>query len=242
VRVWRGVRADGVSRDAFRVRMGQVFIPAAVQIQAPLGLTACLPTVLPIDRPDGLPDEIALAFYESKAVYGRTLRATTAGRTYSLLHGAVFSLRASRSGFPSLLGAELRPDVPYYLFTQPADWYLGECRLLIGTPPAGTNPPAFRGTVHRLLRRLQGRPPKDLDGAIVVATDQYLLYWEHWRDECPGLSTVSDLSRLVKPVMTTTARPERVASDAFAPYPGLTIPAEGDSLNLQFERRALLPW
>jgi hypothetical protein len=42
--------------------------------------------------------------------------------------------------------------------------------------------------------------------------------------------------------MTTTARRERVASDAFAPYPGLTIPAEGESLNLQFERRALLPW
>lgn len=242
VRVWRGVRADGVSRDAFRVRMGQVFIPAAVQTQAPLGLTACLPTVLPIDRPDGLPDEIALAFYESKEVYGRTPKATTAGRTYSLLHGAVFSLRASRSGFPSLLGAELRPDVPYHLFTQPADWYVGECRLLIGIPPAGTNPPAFRATIHRLLHRLQGRPPKDLDGAIVVATDQYLLYWEHWRDKCPGPSAVSDLSRLVKPVMTTTARPERVASDAFAPYPGLTIPAEGDSLNLQFERRALLPW
>ena len=66
VRVWRGFKAEGTSNAEFRDKIGRIFIPAAVQTQAPLGMTAYLPAVLPEARPPAIPDEIALVFYKNR--------------------------------------------------------------------------------------------------------------------------------------------------------------------------------
>jgi 5-methylthioadenosine/S-adenosylhomocysteine deaminase len=237
VRVWRGFKAEGTSSTEFRDKIGSIFIPAAVQTQAPLGMTAYLPAVLPEARPPAIPDEVALVFYESQAAYGRTSETTT-GRVYTLLHRSMFS-PASKSGFPVALDGELAADKAYHLFADEADWYGGECRLLVGTPKGGQNGDAFRGSVRAILETLQQTRPSGLDGAIVLAADSYLLYWEHWTEKS-GQGATDALAGMVDVVLDTTARPQKVARNGFDIYPGIEV-AAGAALNLKFIRRALRP-
>jgi len=237
VRVWRGIKAMGTSNAEFRDKIGHIFIPTAVQTQAPLGMTAYLPTVLPASKPKKVPDEIALVFYESQATYTRT-SVTTSGRAYSLLHGALFSLAASKSGFPVKLGRNLAADTPYFLFPNAADWSGGQCRLLVGTPRSNHPPAKLRRSAYRVLKTLQRRRPKGLDGGIVVASNSYFLYWEHWRDRI-GKGAVEVLARMLKPVIIVKPRAATVATNGFASYAGLTIGKNGAALNLQFDRHAL---
>jgi hypothetical protein len=237
VRVWRGFKADGTPSAEFRKKIGRIFIPAAVQTQAPLGMTAYLPAVLPDERPPAMPDEIALVFYESQTAYDRT-GDTTVGRVYSLLHRSLFSFPRSKTGFPVALDGELAADTPYHLFSDEADWYGGECRLLVGTPKSGQND--FRGSVHGILEALRRDRPPGLDGAIVLAADSYLLYWEHWTDKS-GQGAAAALAKLIDVTLDTTARAQKVPRDGFDIYPGLEIAAGGAALNLRFVRRALRP-
>jgi hypothetical protein len=88
VRVWRGYRLATLSPQAFLANLGSIFLPITMQMQRLYGLTAYLPTVLPLTTPAELPDEIALVFYESQQAYTNT-KQYVGGRAYSLLHPAV---------------------------------------------------------------------------------------------------------------------------------------------------------
>lgn len=240
VRVWRGFRADGMSNGDFYERLGRNFIPMTVQALAWLGMTAYLPTVLPDKKPASVPDEIALVFYESQDAYRRTFQ-TTIGRAYGLLHEPVFSA-GSKSGFPRLLGDVFQAHQPYYLFEQDVDWYHGQCRVLVGTRKSNQTQAAFHERLHRTLKSLQKRPPKGLDGAIVSASEDCLVYWEHWAD---GARMVDDkiarLAGLVRVILLKQAMPMRVPTELTEKYEGLTVKG-GECLNLRFQRRALYPW
>jgi predicted dienelactone hydrolase len=79
-----------------------------------------------------------------------------------------------------------------------------------------------------------------LEGAIVLASDGFLVYWEHWTD--PALADggqTSALAALVIPVLLADASPAKVPADLAQIYPGLEIEG-GKCLNLRFERRRLL--
>jgi 5-methylthioadenosine/S-adenosylhomocysteine deaminase len=238
VRVWAGFRADGTSSADFRDKIGRTLIPATVQTQAPLGMTAYLPTVLPDAKPPSVPDEIALMFYESQAVYSGAA-ATTFGRVYALLQGSLFS-PASKSGFPKPLDGELERDQPYFLFPDAVDWYGGRCLCMVGTPRPGVEPQEFRRSVRQLLGTLQQARPDGLDGAIVMVADAYMLCWEHWSGDA-GKGAIDALAGLVEPVLAGEARAGKVAAGGFEAYSGLAIDPPGAALNLKFVRRALRP-
>ena len=87
--------------------------------------------------------------------------------------------------------------------------------------------------------RLQQNRHSGLDGAIVIAADSYLLYWEHWRENSGQVRTDA-LAGMVDVVLDTKARPEKVARNGFDIYPGIEV-AAGAALNLKFIRRALRP-
>lgn len=246
VRVWRGFRQPGMKPEDFGEQLGSVFIPSAVQTQLPLGMTAYLPTVLPYHKPASLPDEIALVFYESKEVYGRTFR-TTAGRAYGLLHGTIFAPTRgasprSASGWPVLLEEEVETDKAYHLFKTATDWQNGPVRLFVGTREEDTETSEFTTAAGSLCKKIQSSPPKDLDGAIVVVTEDYLIYWEHWSgDQAKDHASLGGLRHIVKPVLDREADPMKVVENAFTEYAGPQIQG-GESWNLQFARRREFPW
>src|SRR5438552_17382845 len=113
VRVWRGYKLSSLPQQTFLGNLGAIFIPVTAILQRLYGLTAYLPTVLPLEKPAGVPDEIALVFYTAQQAYNDT-KLIAGGRAYSLLHSAVFDLTQSQSGFPTLLGNQLDFDTPYY--------------------------------------------------------------------------------------------------------------------------------
>jgi hypothetical protein len=135
VRVWRGFKLPTFTPSNFLIALGTIFIPVTAQLQSLYGLSAYLPTVLPTSKPDGVPDEIALVFYETQKAYNDTSQ-IVGGRAYSALHKTVFAFPASLSGFPVLLGpAAPALDQPYYLFTKPVDWQQGFTQVFVGGAP-----------------------------------------------------------------------------------------------------------
>lgn len=238
VRVWRGFRAPDLEPAKFREKLGTLFIPSTVQFLSRLGLTAYLPTVLPDDKPDGLPDEIALVFYASQTAYHDTFK-TLGGRAYAELHKPVFSPR-SKSGFPVKFDAALEPDKPYHLFDNAADWQYGTCKVLVGGRPEGQDEGEFRAAVGEWLaeecaREVQQRP----DGAIVCISADYLIYWEHWADTARARrSRIRSLARLVQQVLLENARPLSLSAPFDVDFAGIEI-AGGEFLNLQFQRQLL---
>jgi len=237
VRVWRGFRVEELEAVKFREKLGTVFIPSTVQFQARLGLTAYLPTVLPDDKPEALPDEIALVFYASQDAYHDTFK-TLGGRVYAELHKPVFSPR-SKSDFPVKLDAAFEPDTPYHLFDNPADWQYGTCKVLVGARPDGQEAGDFRAAVQEWLAQERARTPQGPDGAIVCVAADYLLYWEHWAETARARhSRIRSLSSLVRTVLLENARPVHISAPFDVDFAGIEI-AGGECLTLQFQRQLL---
>lgn len=232
VRVWRGFRRSGLSQDQFFGKLGSIFIPGTVQIQAPVGLTAYLPSVLPRDKHPAAPDEIALVFYRVQQSYDDA-KLTVGGRAYSDLHGLVFDLTKSLSGFPQKFAGELVPDGRYHLFDQPVDWQHGAVAAFVGMRSGG-DAEGFLSAVAGWLGRVQrdGGP----DGAIASASTEYVVYWEHWPDEAAAAaSPIPDLADLVEPVYRKAFEPTPMHHGLWEHYDGLTVNG-GESFNFQFDR------
>ncbi|MCP3966068.1 MAG: amidohydrolase family protein [Lentisphaerae bacterium] len=235
VRVWRGFQVSNLSKTNFRRELGSAFIPTAVQTQVPLGMTAYLPTVLPNNKPEDVPDEIALVFYESQKVYKETFN-TPMGRAYGLLHRSVFS-KQSKSGFPVLLKGDLQCDQPYYLFNKDADWHTGLTRVLIGSRLKNQSVKEFLKQLHKWLHSIQKKPPVNLDGAIVSVSENCLIYWEHWQKEDDSAkSKIPEITDSMETVLLKNADKLKVSMNWLDPCPGPEIKG-GESLNLQFIRR-----
>jgi 5-methylthioadenosine/S-adenosylhomocysteine deaminase len=237
VRVWRGFRADNLDPIKFREKLGTLLIPSTVQLQAPLGLTAYLPAVLPDGKADAVPDEIALVFYESQDAYQSTFK-TLAGRAYAELQQSVFAAH-SQSGFPVKLGDSLEPGTPYYLFDTLADWHYGTCKVLVGTPVNPQDTGNFLSTLHKWLIEEQRRAPEGLDGAIICASESSFIYWEHWYDTALARqSRIKSLAKLVHPVLLENAKTSSISAKLHTDFAGVEI-AGGECLNFQFQRSSL---
>ena len=69
-----------------------VFVPSTVLMQIDIGLEGYIPSVLGglEGKPDTVPDETAILFWESQQTYRDGFK-TLAVRTYTLTHGAVYT-------------------------------------------------------------------------------------------------------------------------------------------------------
>ena len=233
VRVWRGYRLSTLAPKDFLTALGSVFIPVTAQLQRLYGLTAYLPTVSPLDKPAGVPDEIALVFYETQQAYTDT-KQVVAGRAYSSLHSTVFAFPASQSGFPILLADELAFDTPYHLFTNAADWQSGFTQLFVGTRKGTVAPKSFAASLLKFLKHVREHRPKGLEGAVVCVNADWVLYWEHWTNEAASLKgQISDLAKLAELVLLQPYISTPVESSLTAHYPGLNVTG-GESFNIRF--------
>ncbi|HEV3316179.1 MAG TPA: hypothetical protein VG488_04375 [Candidatus Angelobacter sp.] len=233
VRVWRGYKLSSLPQQTFLANLGGIFIPVTAILQRLYGLTAYLPTVLPTDKPSGVPDEIALVFYTAQQAYNDT-KLIVAGRAYSLLHSAVFDLTQSQSGFPTLLGNKLDFDTPYYLFPESADWQSGFSQVFVGTRKANVQPPAFAASILAFLDHLRKHHPAGLDGAVVCVSSDWVIYWEHWKTEGASLhGQISGLAELADLLLLQPYTPTAIDSSMTDHYPGLTVEG-GESFNILF--------
>jgi len=233
VRVWRGYRLSSLAVPDFLTALGSIFMPVTVQLQRLYGLTAYLPAVPPTEKPAGVPDEIALVFYETQQAYTDTAL-IVAGRAYSRLHSTVFDLSISKSGFPVPLPNQLAFDTPYFLFTDAVDWQAGFTQVFVGTRKNNVSSAQFASSLFTFLNHVREHRPKGLEGAIVCVNANWVIYWEHWTSEAASLKGhISDLAKLADLVMLKPSASVAIEPSLTAHYPGITVKA-GQSFNLRF--------
>jgi len=234
VRVWRGYRIAALEPAAFLADLGSVFIPVTAQLQRLFGLTAYLPTVLPVSKPDSLPDEIALVFYETQKAYNDT-KLRVAGRAYSLLHSAVFQLPdRSQSGFPTKFAGKVEADTPHYLFDDRADWQTGYAHVFVGARKAADTSAQFLKSLAPVMASIQKHRPAGLEGAVVCGSADWVLYWELWADERSSLKgKISDLAGLSAQVLLKPFESVAVETSLTADSEGFKVKG-GSCLNVRF--------
>lgn len=238
VRVWTGFRLPSLKQETFFEKLGSIFCPSTVQIQAPVGLTAYLPSVLPREKPAAAPDEIAVVFYregetESQNTYHLAKR-TVGGRAYSDLHALVFDLTRSLSGFPDRFNGNIKPHGRYYLFDESVDWQHGTVNVFVGVR-TGIDQQQFLSRVATWLQGVQNQGGPD--GAIAATSADYVAYWEHWSDEAKAKDTpIPELAELTETVYHQRIPPYPLPEGLWSPYDGVQITG-GESFNFQFERR-----
>jgi hypothetical protein len=233
VRVWRGYRLSSLAVPDFLTALGSIFMPVTVQLQRLYGLTAYLPAVPPTEKPAGVPDEIALVFYETQQAYTDT-SLIVAGRAYSRLHSTVFDLSISKSGFPVPLPNQLAFDTPYYLFTDAADWQTGFSQVYVGARKAVMPQDKFAAVLLDFLMHVRAHRPDGLEGAICCVNANWIIYWEHWTSEAASLKgRISDLAKLSDLVMLKPSATVAIEPSLTAHYPGIAVKG-GQSFNLRF--------
>lgn len=236
VRVWRGWRNPKLENETFFEKLGSIFIPGTVQIQAPVGLTAYLPSVLPKDKPASVPDEIAVVFYAYQDAYDEA-KETVGGRAYSDLHALVFDLERSTSGFPVKFTGTLEPDMRYHLFDQHVDWQHGAASTFVGVRGARSEA-AFLESIRSWLLSVQeeGDGGSGPDGAIVVAAADTVVYWEVWpAGGDGGTSRIGELSKIADEIYRQPIPAVPIEDRLWQFYTGVEVTG-GESFNCQFQR------
>ena len=232
VRVFRGRKNGRVKRSVFIEKLRTVFMPMTVQMQRLFGLTAYLPAVLPETKSEGMPDEIALVFYQTQEAYHEAKRCV-GGRSYSELHQLLFDMPASASSFPELFTGEVQPDKAYHLFPKSVDWQIGSARLYVGTRRPKLKAAGFLKRLGQVAAELQ-KVPGSLDAVIFCATNEWLVWWEHSSESTPEPNT--RFNAIAVELFSPVARRVQVPGNLLRPYVGLTLNGRGDFLNTQFQR------
>jgi hypothetical protein len=232
VRVFRGRKNRPLKRSVFVEKLGTVFMPMTVQMQRLFGLTAYLPAVLPETKSEGMPDEIALVFYQTQGAY-REAKRCVGGRSYSELHQLLFDMKASASSFPEMFTGEVQPDKAYHLFPKSVDWQIGSARLYAGTRRSKLKETGFLKRLGQVATDLQ-KVPGSLDGVIFCATNDWVVWWEHSSESTPEANT--RFNEIAVELFSPVARRVQVPGNLLRPYVGLTLNGRGDFLNTQFQR------
>jgi hypothetical protein len=241
VRVWRGFRLPDLNVAQFYNKLGTVFVPATVLMQIDAGLHSYTPTVpggLP-GKPDTVPDETAILFWESQATYWNGFT-RLAVRTYTLTHNGVYVTQnnQSRADFPVAFAGSVSADQPVYLFEKPADWMHGAITHFVAARPGNCDVPTFHSNVAKVLSNIQKTVP--LDGAIACVGNDYLVYWE-LGPVAPGAKQGPTGVPLLQAALTDwsqtfTAAPTFLPVDLWDEWSGMDVRA-GSSFNMQFKRQ-----
>lgn len=98
IRVWRGWRASRLNTAhgwaRFQQDLRATFVPATWQVMRRHGLQCYIPSLLDGTHASGAPDEVALLFYKDVPGY-EGHASTVAGRSYAVMHQALFNFDAS---------------------------------------------------------------------------------------------------------------------------------------------------
>lgn len=240
VRVWRGFRFPKLTTEQFYNKLGTVFVPATVKMQIEAGLNSYIPTVPAglAEKPDSVPDETAVLFWQSQETYWNGFT-RLAVRTYTLTHNGVYLTEdnQSRADFPVPFKGSLTADQPVYLVEKAADWMQGAVTHLVAARPPKMDSEAFYSAVAKVLGDIQKQVA--LDGAIACVGKDYLVYWELGAI-ASGVKQAPSGVPLLQAVLTEwshvfTPSPTFLPIGLWDEWAGMDVRA-GSSFNMQFER------
>jgi hypothetical protein len=236
VRVWRGFITPGSDYQQFASFLGTVFVPGCALLQPNAGLRAYVPSMMSrTNKPATVPDQTALMFWATPATHDEAPQ-TAAVRIYQSLHSDAYDMKVSRSDVPLPLGASLATDQSYYLFDNPADWMLGSVRHLVGAPKS---PTTFPAALQAWAQAYKAKRPQRVDGALLLAGNGYVAFWEHWTGK-PGSSPIDDLASLVTPFLSATAENVPPGGGLWADWPGWDL-TKHTCMNVQLDRPEAKP-
>jgi hypothetical protein len=208
-----------------------VFVPGCALLQPNAGLRAYVPSMMNrANKPAAVPDQTALMFWATPSTHDEAPQ-TPAVRIYQSLHSDAYDMTVSRSDVPLPLGASIAIDQSYYLFDNPADWMLGSVRHLVGAPRM---PATFTSALQTWAAGYKAKPPKGVDGALLVAGKGYVAFWEHWTGK-PGSSSIDDLAGLVTPFLSATAENIPPRGGLWDDWPGWDL-TQHTCMNVQLDR------
>lgn len=181
VRVFCGYGLPSLGRDGFFRELGTTFMPGTPYMLAPLGLAAYVAAALDPAEGSGLPDEVALIVYASRAAYDAR-NSTLQGRMYTHSHAGVFDMRRSRGQFPGPVDAPDRLEGSdrwsWFLFDRAVDWQAGETRVVV-LRRAGAARPLREALLEASAGATGALGAVGVDQLIVVATSDYAVVWLH---------------------------------------------------------------
>ncbi|MDI9309298.1 MAG: hypothetical protein QM535_03690 [Limnohabitans sp.] len=244
VRVWRGFRLPSLPLDQFFSKLGTVFVPATVKFQIDAGLHSYTPSV-PAGlegKPDYVPDETAVLFWQSVETYWNGFSRLSV-RTYTLTHNGCYVTSGqplSRADFPVEFdkNTTLQVDQPVFLFDKPADWMTGNIKHLVAERPRNIEIEDFKKGIANILIQIQALTPQ-LDAAIACIGDEYIVYWE-LSPAAPGTQNPTSGIKLLTDYLTGwkavfAPAPTFLPIDIYDIWSGMDVQA-GSSFNMQFER------
>jgi hypothetical protein len=234
VRVWRGYKIDKLSKENFRKKLFNLFIPATPMFQSSLGLKAYLPVILPDNKPEYIPDEIALVFYKSKKTYIKTFK-TIAGRAYGALHSTVFNFNGeyrSKSGWPIpfIQKEKIKIGIPFYHMKKIVNWQEGKIRIVLLSSE-------IKGRLKKKLNfsNFMKKLPESVDGVIGLLENNWFLYFEHWKpNSITSDSHLKSITECGTLIMKRFSENIRVDSSLFDEYSGLNNSTGEVFLNINF--------
>ncbi len=233
VRVWRGYRSPELNINDFFHRLSTVFVPATVEMQTPIGLSAYIPTIPGgmTGKPSSVPDETAILYWDSQETYKNGFK-TLAVRTYTLTHGSVYT-KESRADFPTLFSGNLIENEPSFLIDKPADWMNGNVHHLVAAKPETMSSDVFCAKVTAIITSIQEN--KSIAGGVVCIGEDYIVYWELSKEKSKGFIA---LENLVSWKLIANPNPTSLTDGLWEVWPGMDI-KPGNSFNMQFERNSL---
>ena len=238
VRVWRGFKDPQLATPKFFQDLGQIFVPATVELQWQQGLDAYIPS-FPAgkNKPATVPDETAVLFWDSQLAYKNGFN-TLAIRTYSLTHNGVYNTqnKISTADFPGPYADSLVADQSYFFFNKAIDWMQGTVFHLVGGRPAKQKPAQFISALNKWAQDFYTNNPDKAAGAIICASNNYVLFWECIPKAKKAGKGMAALAKLCEVYHNKAAKPQSLAGGLFDNWMGLNV-KPGDSYNMQFSRR-----
>ncbi|MEK6774531.1 MAG: phospholipase D-like domain-containing protein [Bdellovibrionota bacterium] len=178
-RFWRGFKQDDVTASDLITKINARLIPETIRVGGKRGLTAYIPAFLPLQRPAGQPDEIALIAYTNEDTYN-AIRSTKTGRAYGPLHfeTGAFSKDTSKSVLLSQYEGVLPVDAAsgFILGDQNTDWQKGFTILRVVSNAAND------GKTHMDLLQKNGAS-FGLNAAAIVVDPNYILEYLNFSNQ-----------------------------------------------------------
>lgn len=242
IRVWQGYRNTKYldNSSSFMNELGELVIPATMQMLEQVGLKSYFPSILP---PSNfiLPDEIALEMYDSPQSYLTATESTILGKAHKAILNNTFNfsdqndIPKSTASFPVAFENKIILGQPYYLCDNEINWRDNKTNIYCAKRLPHISPEKMIAHIQDVIPDWLGNNI-NVNGSILICEKDYVLYWEHSKFWDSGLSLTSLFpmfsSVLSKPVLEGKPLLRSVPPLNTLDYRGLKIES-GSSLDVR---------
>ena len=186
-RVWQGFKHPELTSEEFLTSFPP-FMEETVDLYQEEALVNYIVIIPPAEKPDYIPDELALVALTSKEDYDR-IRATPEGKDYSARHWVFFDKSNSKSADPLInyykdLPEELIHNQSYDMIGEPIDWAIGYNAVFMGTRKNELDATQFLARLKDHVELAADvMVPMGLRGYIIIANEQYEIAYLNWESK-----------------------------------------------------------